>query len=381
MLLLNNILGTLFLDWNPFDPVGRILSSVGLSDDEVRRYETPFDRFRHQGTGEPLDLPEDIRTSEEWFDLLFRTNDGRTYKMIRNGEEVRRETPEDYRDPDYYPDISEVDFITPEEVVEFGRPNDGFIGQINLDNIGRDFLCLIYYRQRILDLFREGGLKLVLSDLFKAQDREPLEYTNLNNSLIPVEALTDFLTLRGTDLGTGGKDLTTILTDPPTRHLVLGEVPSFSSMLIDSTNLSRFIRSLSVLLQDGGRWEHLTRVSFKDFDLAPEMTLFRDKRLIQSTRNFGFYVSMSREFCLWDVYRGDRLPSIRQISDGLGIPYLELLRIINFGNNNGDRGGIHRFSGLEFLRDGFSDRLVRIFLTDIERTSNHLTNDSKPDIL
>ena len=351
MLLLNNILGTLFLDWNPFDPVGRILSSVGLSDDEVRRYETPFDRFRHQGTGEPLDLPENIRTSEEWFRLLFvPVLDGTTEATDEEGNIVR----------------------------EYGLPNSGYFGQINLDNIGRDFLALIYYRQRTLDLFRRGGLRIVLRDLFKAREDEPREFVNLNNSLIPVEALTDFLTLRGTDLGTGGEDPTTILTDPPSRHLTLGEIPSFSSMLIDSTNLSRFIRSLSVLLQDGGRWEHLTRVSFKDFNLSDRFSLLRDRRRVEWTRNFGFYVSMSREFCLWDIHRGDRLPSIRQISDGLGIPYLELLRIVNFGATNEGTGGIHRFSGLEFLRDGFSDRLVQIFLTDL---SNHLTNDSKPDIL
>lgn len=354
MLLLNNILGTLFLDWNPFEPVGRVLSSVGLTEDEVRRYEIPFDRFRHQESGETLDLPEDIRTSDEWFRLLFRQVIPSTTERIDEDGNI---------------------------IKEYGEPNQGFVRQINLDEIGKDFLCLIYHHQRILDLFRGGGLSLVLSDLFKAREDEPQEFVNLNNSLIPVEALTDFLTLRGTDLGTGGKDLTTILTDPPTRHLTLREIPSFSSMLRDTTNLSRFIRSLSVLLQDGGRWEHLIQVSFKDFNLAPDMTLFRDRRRIQSTRNFGFYISMSREFCLWDIHRGDRLPSIRQISDGLGIPYLELLRIVNFGQTNEESGGIHRFSGLEFLREGFSDRLVQIFINDLNRTPNLLTNDSKPAIL
>lgn len=351
MYTLDANLGTLFPDWNPFDPVGRLLSSVGLTDEEVRGYETPFDRFRHQEAGEPLELPEDIRTSDGWFDLLFR-------EVVPVGPSMGEDL-----------------------VKEYGRKNDGFVRQVNLDNIGKDFLALIYYRQRVLDLFREGGLGLVVRSLFKAREDEPQEFVNLNNSLIPVEALTDFLTLRGTDLGTGGTDLTTILTDPPTRHLTLREIPSFSSMLRDTTNLSRFIRSLSVLLQDGGRWEHLIQVSFKDFNLAPEMTLFRDRRRIQSTRNFGFYISMSREFCLWDIHRGDRLPSIRQISDGLGIPYLELLRIVNFGQTNEESGGIHRFSGLEFLRDGFSDRLVQIFINDLNGPSNLLTNDSKPAIL
>ena len=351
MLRLNDILGTLFLDWEPFDPVERILSSIGLTEEEVRGYETPFEMFRHQEAGEPLDLPEDIRTSEEWFRLLFRAViDGEEETTDENGDVVK----------------------------EYGLPNSGFFKQINLDNIGRDFLALIYYRQRTLDLFRAGGLRIVLSDLFKAREDEPREFVNLNNSLIPVEALTDFLTLRGTVLGSRADDLTTILTDPPSRHLALREVPSFSSMLIDSSNLSRFIRSLSVLLQDGGRWDHLTQISFRDFDLSDRMTLFRDRRTVQSTRNFGFYVAMSREFCLWDIHREDRLPSIRQISDKLGIPYVELLRIISFGETNGATGGIHRFSGLEVLRNGFSDRLGQIFTSDL---SNHSNNDSKPALL
>ena len=356
MYLLNANLGTLFLDWNPFDPVGRILSSVGLTDDEVRGYESPFDRFRHQEAGEPLDLPEDIRTSDEWFDLLFR-----------GVVPVSPSTDEGNLFSDY------------------GEPNRGYLGQVNLDPIGRDFLALIYYRQRTLDLFRRGGLALVISDLFKAQENEPREYVNLNNSLLPVEALTDFLTLRGVEFPTerDPDKVLTILSDPPTRHLSLRDVPSFVSMLRDSSNLSRYIRLLSVCLQDGGGWENLTRISFRDFNLDERMTLLRDRRRTEPTRNFGFYVSMSREFCLWDIYRDDRLPSVRQISDGLKIPYIELLRILLFGETNREKRGIHRFSGLEFLREGFSDRLVQMFVKDIEGRSpeNLLTNDSKPAIL
>ena len=356
MLLLNNILGTLFPDWNPFDPVGRILSSVGLTDEEVEGYHSPFDRFRHQEAGEPLTLPDDIRTSEEWFRLLFRSSlDTITETTDGSGNIVK----------------------------EYGEPNQGYFGQVNLDNIGRDFLSLIYYRQRILDLFRRGGLTLVISDLFTARDDEPREFVNLNNSLIPVEALTDFLTLRGTEFPTDrGDDPMIVISDPPTRHLTLGEIPSFVSMLRDSSNLSRFIRSLSVLLQDGGRWEHLTQITFKDFNLDDRFSLLRDRRRTEWTRHFGLYVSMSREFCLWDINRDNRLPSIRQISDGLGIPYLELLRILHFGDDNSERGGIHRFSGLEFLRFGFSDRLVQMFVRDIERRGPELlTNNSNPDIL
>lgn len=357
MLLLNNLIGTLFLDWNPFEPVGRVLSAVGLTEDEVKKYDIPFEEFRHQEAGKPLNLPEDIRTSDDWFRLLFR-------QVI--------------------PSTTERTDDDGNNIKEYGEPNQGFVRQINLDNIGRDFLCLIYYRQRVLDLFRRGGLSLVLTDLFRMRDDDPLEYVNLNNSLIPVEALTDFLTLRGTEFPTDrGDDPMIILSDPPTRHLSLRDVPSVVSMLRDSSNLSRFIRSLSVLLQDGGRWEHLTRVSFREFNLDERVSTLRDRRRSVPTGSFGLYVSMSREFCLWDIHRDDRLPSIRQISDGLGIPYPELLKILLFGKDNSGVEGIHRFGGLEFLREGFSDRLVQMFVRDIEGRSPEelLTNDSKPDIL
>lgn len=357
LLLLNNILGTLFPDWNPFDPVRRVLTSVGLTDGEASLFEAPFGEFRSQGAGVPLRLPEDIRPSDEWFSLLFRAVlDGTTETTDEKGNLVK----------------------------EYGKPNQGFIRQINLDNIGRDFLCLIYYRQRILDLWGRGGLSLVLSDLFKPRGDEPPEFTNLNNSLIPIEALTDVLTLGGAEFPTErGSDPMIVLSDPPTRHLTLGEIPSFVSMLRDSSNLSRFIRSLSVLLQDGGRWDHLKQVSLGDFNLDEEFTLLRDRRRTERTRRFCLDIAMTREFALWDIHRDERLPSIRQISDRLGVPYLSLLRILMFREDNSKEAGIHQFRGLEFLTDGFSDRLVQTFLRDLGRVAPEklLTSKRKPTIL
>lgn len=356
MLLLNNILGTLFLDWSPFDPVRRILSSVGLSDSEVEGYEAPFDEFRHQEAGVPLRLPENIRTSDEWFRLLFHPTLPESVERKEGGIAI----------------------------LEYGKPNQGYIGQINLDNIGRDFLCLIYYRQRILDLWRAGGLTPVLSDLFRPRGDNPPEFTNLNNSLIPIEALTDVLTLGGAEFPTErGSDPMIVLSDPPTRHLTLGEIPSFVSMLRDSSNLSRFIRSLSVLLQDGGRWDHLKQVSLGDFNLDEEFTLLRDRRRTERTRRFCLDIAMTREFALWDIHRDERLPSIRQISDRLGVPYLSLLRILMFREDNSKEAGIHQFRGLEFLTDGFSDRLVQTFLRDLGRVAPEklLTSKRKPTIL
>lgn len=342
----------LFPRWDSFDPVRRLLSSVGLTEDEVSLFKAPFNEFRHQEAGVPLRLPEDIRTSDEWFDLLFRSViDGTTETTDENGNPVEM----------------------------YGKPNEGLVRQINLDNIGKDFLCLIYHRQRVLDLFRAGGLNLVVSDLFRPRGDEPFEYANLTNSLISVEALTDFLTLRGAEFGTdrnGGPMV--ILSDPPTRHLTIRETPSFSSMLRDTTNLSRFIRTLSVCLQDGGKGDDLNKILPREFNLDERFTMFDDRRVFHQTRRFARYISMTREFCLWDINRDDRLPSIRQISVGLGISYSELLRIVNFGDDNTLGGGIHRFVGLMFIREEFSDRLVQIFVRNIE---NLLTSDPKTDIL
>ena len=345
MLLYQPHTGSLFPDWNPFEPVGRILSSVGLTEDEVSLFEAPFIKFRQQESGVPLRLPENIRTSEDWFRLLFRA---------------------------VVPTIKETTDEDGNIFEQYGEPSQGYLGQLNLDEVGKDFLCLIYHRQRILDLMREGGLSLVLSDLFKGREDEPRQNNNLNNSLIPVEALTDVLTLNGAEFPTDRTDgPMTILSDPPVRHLTLRDVPSFSSMLRDTTNLSRFIRNLSSCLQDGGRWEDLIQISFTDFNLSDRFSLLRDRRSLRWTGLFGRGIAMSREFCLWDICRSDRLPSIRQISDGLGIPYPELLRIVHFGQNNSERR-FHRFPELELLIDGFSDRLIQMFLRDLESIDNNL---------
>ena len=310
---------SLFPDWSPFDPIRRILSIIGLSEEEISLFRDPFEEFRHQRPDSPLRLPEDIRSSEDWFRSLFG----------------------------------------------FGE-NSGRTAQINLDNIGRDFLCLIYYRQRVLDLFREGGISKVLTDLFVPYDGERT-FTNLNNTLTPVEALTDFLVLSGYDLtGSDQEEEMIVLSDLPQRHLTLREVPPFVPMLRTSSNLSRYIRNLSTCCQDGGKWEDLIKISHRDYNLDDEISLLSNRKYKIKTGRFGRDIALSREFCLWDIYRGDRLPSIRTISEVKGIPYLELLRILRFGDNNGDRGGVGGFEGLNLIRSGFTGRIGQRFLSDIE---------------
>lgn len=339
MLLFKDRTGDLFPDWIPFEPVRRTLTDIGLSEEEVSSLEAPFDGFRHQGPDDPLPLPEGLRTSDDWFRLLFVPTDGEVYFDSLTGR------------------------------TEYGRPSAGFSHQINLDNIGRDFLCLLYLRQRVLDLWENGGLEEVLSNLFRQEAGTPNEFNSLTNSLLRSEALTDVLFLRGYDMtdpdeGRGGEGRYSfdLLTDPPSRRMTLTEVPSAVSLLRDTTNLSRLIRQLSVCLQDGGKWEDLNRISSKDFRLPYVFSPLSDRRLVRGTDSFARETALSREFCLWDPDRGNGLPSIRTISERKGIPYLDLLRTMTRGYQ-GD--GRHRFDGLMFSTRGLSARLVKKLSSDI----------------
>ena len=336
--------GDLFPDWFPFEPVGRLLSRIGMTEARVEEYRDPFESFRGQGPDIPLRLPEDVLPSEEWFRLLFVPTDGETY------------------------------FESLTNSVQYGRPMAGFSSQINLDNIGRDFVCLVYLRQRVLDLMRAGGLRLVLKSLFVQEERTPTEFTNLTNSLLRSEALTDYLILEGYDMtdpdergGDEGRYSFDLLTDPPTRRMSLTEVPSAVSLLRDTSNLSRLIRRLSVCLQDGGDWETFSRITSNDFRLPYVFSPLSDRRRVEETTRFARGIALSREFCLWDIYRENGLPSIRTISEKRGIPYLELLGPMTTGFSNGDTGLRHRFDGLMFSRTGLTDRLVGKFVSDLEK--------------
>ncbi len=349
----------LFPDWVPFAPIRGILTDCGLTPKEVSLYEAPFYEFRHQEPDVPLRLPENIRTSDEWFRLLFTSVEGKVLPCSKD------------------PDIVDINAShqSIEGITEKGIPVKGYLKQMNLDNLGRDFLCLIYYRQRILDLCRscKYDLRPVFGQLFRADEREPQEYTNLNNSLILIEAVFDYLTILGCKSGgCGRKDrMMTILSDPPQRHLTLKEIPSFVGMVRDSSHLSRYIRNLSSCLQDGGKWEDFIRINRSDYDLTESFLILRDRRDPYNTEKYAQYVSMSREFSLWDIYRGRKLPSIRTISEAKGIPYLDLLRIEMLGYTNNDTS-LERYEGLRLLRSGLTDRLAQIYQNDI---FNHFPSD------
>lgn len=342
MLLFKDRTGDLFPDWIPFEPVRRILTDIGLSEVEVSSLEGPFDEFRHQGPDDPLRLPEGIRTSDEWFRLLYREGSQTISSTLDDGTEV----------------------------LQYDDGSGPVFRQVNLDNIGRDFLCLLYLRQRVLDLWGHGGIEGVLSDLFTQEAGTPREFNSLTNSLLRSEALTDVLILRGYDMtdpderdGGEGRYSFDLLTDPPSRRMTLTEVPSAVSLLRDTTNLSRLIRQLSVCLQDGGGWEYLTRISSKDFRLPYVFSPLSDRRVVRGTDSFARETALSREFCLWEPERGNSLPSIRTISERKGIPYLDLFRTMTRGYQ-GD--GSHRFDGLMFSTRGLSARLVKKLSSDIE---------------
>lgn len=354
----NEITGGLFPEWTPVKAVERVLSLCNLPDDELSNLLSGYEEFRDPDVLPVFIWKDDVKTSKEWFRLLFAQSDG----------QVRRD----------------FDFVT-----YGGGPSPGFIGQINLDNIGRDYLCYIYFRQKVSETMRNEGLEETLRSVLKQQEGEPVEFNNLNNSLIPVEALWDYLCLcqeydlsqkeneNSEDTSTNvdhsfdlpfdkdGKDLSIILSDPPQRRTNIFDIPSFVGMMRNTSNLSRLIRDISVCLQNGGDWEEIQKKEIKHL-LRQRISLFRDRRVsIGDTELFARGIAMSREFCLWDTNRGDRLPSIRTICEKRKIPYPELLRILKTLPDNRDEGGLQRFSGLEFLRKGFSNRLIYRFAQDI----------------
>lgn len=318
----------LFPDWESFEPVRRILLKIGLTEDQVSQYKKGFEDFRHQGPDSPLRLPENILPSETWFNLLF-------------GEVNVRNTPSRYN----------------QNIIESGGERPGYYGQTNLDNIGRDFLCRVYYHQRNIECLKGGVWNLLCSNLIYVEKRS-LEYSSLSNSLILVEAMFDSLVQMGIDLsGTDGEE-SLILTRLPERHLTAREIPSLAKMMKDSTRFSRFVRSLSVCLQDGGKWENLTGIRFEDFGLSEYIHYFADRRLRYETRRSGIEMAMSREFRLWDSGRGNILPSIRTISESTGIPMVYFLRILN---NSGNTLG-----GLWFINTPMTPRILKIYRMEIE---------------
>lgn len=316
--------GTLFSDkdflpaWFPFGPIARILRESGLPDEEIYLFEGPYQEFRSQEADVPLNLPDDIRTSDEWFRLLFSS----------------REEPTDDR-----------------SLIEY-RPSLGRgFRQVNLDPVGRDFLCRIYYQQRNLELRRTGQFVPVLGQLLGEQERVGRDYSSLSDSLIHFEAVEDFLL--GQDIvgeGTPERESFVLLTDPPERHLTLREIPSFLTMLRDSSNLSRYIRRVSVRLQEGDKWEELNRIRPEDFLLPDCFVPFRDRRRWFSTQDFVLRVSMIREFGLTIPDRGFILPSLRLISEAKGVPYSRLLIEPQEGLDD-----------LRLIRRGFPDRLILKF--------------------
>jgi len=325
--------------WSPSEPVIRILRGIGLTSEESFLFMSPFEEFRHQGPDSPLRFggslfadPLNLRSSDDWFRLLFSPNDYDLY----------------------------FDSLT--QQAEVGVNPIGLNAQINLDNIGRDFLCLIYYRQRIVDLMNRGGLRLVIKEIFREEEQTPPEFNNLTNSLIRVEALTDWLSLNDYPLTSRQEDRDSflVLSDPPERRIPLTELPSVGRILRDTSNLSRYIRSLSVCLQDGGEWDDLRKICRQDFGLPERFCLLSDRRILYDTDRFCLETALNREFSLWERDRLNSYPSIRIISDLKGIPYSELLRVEMYGfTNTNQETPVHRFDGLRFLREGLSPRFVK----------------------
>lgn len=320
--------------WDPFEQIGETLSRINVPSHIIEEYRSTYEEFREVEEIVPLYLPQDVKSSEEWYRCLFCEKDWSK------------------------PHTEETAPIG--EAITEGEPNIGYLSQINLDNIGKDYLCLIYYTQRLTELGKVKPLYHLMSDYFIPEKNIP-KWTNLRNTLLKVEAFERYLILNE-DIGAISKDSDMndiIFSDSqrPIKWTIDGE--SVLASIRYSSHLSKLIRRASVMLQEGNNWEIISHDT-KFHEFCPTF-----KRVIlPSGEELGFYMAFirdviySREFHLWDPHRNEILPSIRAISEELNIPYIDLLRLIRAESVEREY-----YNGLEFI----SKRVSNVALKSLEK--------------
>lgn len=313
--------------WNPRQAVLDVLREKGLTEEEVNLFGPLFDEFRKQGPDEGLILPE-VRKSSEWESMFYK------YKGTNR---------------------------TPEKI-EYQSEEQYFGGLRNLDNIGRDFISLIYYYQKFSEDLSQG-LNIFLRRFFRGQKSDSSSL-GANNTLVYSEALFDVLLDYGINFPNNEKSV--VISDQPReRHITLEETPSFLSMIRTGANLDRYIRHFSVILQDGGTGDDLRMLSPQDYKLSKKLKFFGDRNPV-STSPFSLRVAICREFGLNLNNRIDKLPSLRDISEKKKIPFSDLLSIFkDFGAISNEGSDI--FSECDFLERGdISDRFLNLWTEEID---------------
>lgn len=204
---------------------------------------------------------------------------------------------------------------------------EGSFKQMNLDNIGKDFLCFILHTQYLRENFKTKGPDSIVR--FLIDDRgQTNEFNNLNNSILRVEVLFNFMSEEGVDL-TENLNLTereyfVLFTDSPKRRLSDDEIRPVE-WIVGTSRFSKMIRRCSVLLQEREVFESVSkRTNPIDFKL-PKGIKYLNGDMTHDSHTDSIRISLNREFRLWDRFRRLGYPSIRDISNGTRIPYILLI--------------------------------------------------------
>ena len=319
------------IEWDPLAPVEKILREVlngregylfnrtGLVNEYLRLYE----RFREGHPDEILSFPENVLSSREWYEDLF--------------------SPE------------------------------GSIKQINLDHIGKDFLCMIYLTEVVRECFsvnRAKSLYRVLMDR-----REGNENNNLNNSLLWTESLVNFLRCYGWDLSIPERvegERSILFTD--VKRSIREEDSHPVVWMVETSRFSKLVRSISVCLQNRGKLPQLRGYNPERYGLSEDLILLNERR-VRNTFLFALEISVNREFRLWDRFRKMGFPSLRQISEYTEIPYSVLIDL------RSKQADTTQYTGVNLLKRipiRYADRLIADLMF---RDRGGLDKLSKEDIL
>lgn len=264
-------------EWNPIAPVERILREVldnregfrfnrtGVIDDYLRLYE----RFRMSNLNDVLLFPEGVLSSREWYEDLF--------------------SPE------------------------------GSLKQMNLDHIGKDFLCMIYLTEVIRESFSINKVKTLYRVLMDRGEGNP--NNNLNNSLLWTESLVNFLTLHDWDLSIPERvegERSILFTD--VKYKIKEEDSHPVVWMVETSRFSKLVRRISVSLQNREKLPQLMEWSPERYELTEELIVLSE-RFVRNTFLFALEIAVNREFRLWDPFRQYGFPSLRQISEYTQIPF------------------------------------------------------------
>lgn len=291
-----------------------------LVESYVDRFVNLYQEFRSPSPNQIISIPNDVLTSTQWFEGLLSTS-------------------------------------------HVGR-------RVNLDNIGKDFLSFIYHTQTLSESFRRGDS---LVQFLTNKGGRTTTLTSLNNSVLRVEALDNYLRIEGYDMRIPHRDesdVFTLFTNPPHRLLSESEVGDPFQWIVETSRFSKLIRGLSVNIQEGQTGLFLKAETPEKYELPHRFRILSSQRRIRDTFGEALTHSLNREFRLWDSFRLCGFPPLRRISESTGIPYGVLLAVSMEENNNpNEYEGLNLLNKIpsrveDLLRDGLLTRQPKNSLTN-----------------